>query len=198
MIGWLRGHVLHKTPPEFVLDVNGVGYELETSMTSFCQLPEVGQEVSLYTHFWVREDAQRLFGFMQVQERNLFRRLIKVSGIGVKVALAILSSMAPEAFVQCVINQEVTALTRVPGIGKKTAERLLIEIKDSVSAWESLPNTVGQGASLTAHNAESEAIDGLVALGYKLHDASKLIQAIRQPGLSSAELIRAALQEVTV
>jgi holliday junction DNA helicase RuvA len=195
MIGWLKGRILSKVPPGLLLDVNGVGYELEASMTTFCQLPEQGQEVALYTHFWVREDAQRLFGFINESERAVFRRLIKVSGVGAKVALAILSSMSPDEFVACVLNQELAGLVRVPGIGKKTAERLLIEVKDSVSKW-SLGGDVVNGAVQIAHTTVNEAIDGLVTLGYKPADASKMVRKVGKPELSSAELIRAALQEM--
>ncbi len=196
MIGWLQGSIVSKTPPSLILNVSGVGYEVETSMNTFCGLPEVGDQVSLYTHFLVREDAQRLFGFSDLRERALFRRLIKVSGIGAKVALMILSSMSPDEFIACVHNQAVGGLVRVPGIGKKTAERLLVEIKDNVSQWE----IAGGSATLGSRNmmaAAQEAIDGLIALGYKPHDASRMIKGIQGEGMTSAVLIRAALQEVS-
>ena len=196
MIGWLHGSIVSKTPPGLILNVNGIGYEVETSMNTFCLLPEVGEVVSLYAHFWVREDAQRLFGFADMKERTLFRRLIKVSGIGAKVALAILSSMSPESFVACVLSQEVNVLIRVPGIGKKTAERLLVEVKDNVSEWGSEALAASSTEGMLPH-ATHEAVEGLIALGYKPQDAAKMVKKVNTEGLTSASLIRAALQEVT-
>lgn len=196
MIGWMQGVLLNKTPPTILLNVHGVGYEIETSMNSFCVLPEIGQSLELFTHFVVREDAHRLFGFSSASERALFRRLIKINGVGPKVALAILSSMTPDDFCSAVMQQDVSSLTRVPGIGKKTAERLLVEIKDSLDEW-------GQdaGSPVTKPHAMSstqEAIDGLIALGYKPQEASKLIRKIEGEGMTSGDLIKAALQGVGV
>lgn len=194
MIGWMQGVLLDKTPPTVLLNVQGVGYEIETSMTSFCGLPELGQTTSLFTHFVVREDAQRLFGFSSMAERALFRRLIKINGVGPKVALAILSSMTPDDFCRAVMQQEVTSLTRVPGIGKKTAERLLVEIKDSIDEWGSDSGVMPTKPQ--ALSSAQEAIDGLIALGYKPQDASKLIRQVEADDMSSGALIKAALKEV--
>ena len=130
MIGFLRGRILDKQPPWLLLDVNGVGYEIEASMNTFYKLPEVGAELGLHTHFVVREDAQLLYGFADQQEKQLFRSLIKVNGVGPKMALGILSGISAEAFIRTVHNEDTTALVRVPGVGKKTAERLIVEMKD--------------------------------------------------------------------
>ena len=195
MIGWIQGQIIQKAPPFLLLNVNGVGYEVEVSMTTFYQLPECQQQVSLHTYFWVREDAQRLFGFASPQEKALFQRLIKVSGIGAKVALAILSSMTPEVFHACVQQQQVSTLVRVPGIGKRTAERLLVEIKDSKTDWA--PDTNSTDGSPSRSTPKQEALEGLVALGYKMQDANKMIAKITTQGKTSAEMIRAVLQGVS-
>ena len=136
MIGSLRGRIAAKTPPQLMIDVGGVGYELEAPMSTFFHLPPIGQEVSLLTHMVVREDAQNLYGFATQDERRLFRSLLKVSGVGPKIALALLSGISVEAFAQCILNQDVAALIRVPGIGRKTAERLFVEMRDRVANLE--------------------------------------------------------------
>jgi len=152
MIGSLRGRIATKTPPQLMIDVGGVGYELEAPMSTFFHLPAIGQEVSLLTHLVVREDAQMLYGFATQDERRLFRNLLKVSGVGPKIALALLSGISVEAFAQCILSEDVAALIRVPGIGRKTAERLFVEMRDRVAHLE-----VGAGMTRSAHWARLQA-----------------------------------------
>ena len=193
MIGSLRGRISSKTPPQLTIEVGGVGYELEAPMSTFFHLPAVGEDVRLLTHFVVREDAQLLYGFATEDERRLFRGLLKVSGVGPKIALALLSGISVEAFIMCVQNQDVAALVRVPGIGRKTAERLLIEMRDRLKpAGESEPGAamaVSAGAS-----PEAEAFGALVALGYRPAEATRLLKAAGPGTHSTEELIRRALQ----
>lgn len=202
MIGRLKGEVADKQPPEVLLDVNGVGYEVQMPMTSFFNLPEIGQNATIYTHFVVREDAQLLFGFGSKTERALFRELIKTNGVGPKLGLAILSGMSAEQFVRCVNLDDVTALTKLPGIGKKTAERLLIEMRDKLKGW-------GEGADLelpevtpvespAVHSADAiaDAISALEALGYKQAQAKQTVNKVAQEGMSSEDLIRDALKSM--
>jgi len=195
MIGSLRGRIASKTPPQLVIDVGGVGYEVEAPMSTFFHLPAVGQEVGLLTHLVVREDAHILYGFATPDERRLFRNLLKVSGVGPKIALALLSGISVEGFIQCVNAQDAAALTRVPGIGRKTAERLLVEMRDR------LQNSDGGGgvstlAAVLPVNAspESEAFSALVALGYRPAEATRLLKAVGPGTHSTEELIRRALQ----
>ena len=203
MIGRLKGKILEKQAPNLLLDVNGVGYEVEVPMSTYYDLPNIGCETILKTHFIVREDAQILYGFLTDDERTLFRELIKISGIGGKVGLAILSGMQPDEFVACIEAQDVKTITRIPGIGAKTAQRLIIEIKDklgklsiSASAPISAAEDSGPGAS-NQTSAKNDAIDAMVALGYKQAEAEKLIKKINEPGMSTEELIRKALQAAT-
>jgi holliday junction DNA helicase RuvA len=190
MIGSLRGRIAAKTPPQLRVDVGGVGYELEAPMSTFFHLPPIGQEVSLLTHLVVREDAQMLFGFATLDERRLFRNLLKVSGIGPKIALALLSGISVEAFAQCIVNKDVAALIRVPGIGRKTAERLFVEMRDRIGNLEGEPGIArGDVAS-----PESEALGALIGLGYKPAEAARLLKVV-EPGMHTTEdLIRRALQ----
>jgi Holliday junction DNA helicase RuvA len=203
MIGRLNGVLLEKQPPHLLIDVSGVAYEVQASMQTFYQLPELGERVTLHTHFVVREDAQQLFGFMVLQERALFRALIKVNGIGAKIALAILSSIAPDDFVRCVAEQNTTALQRLPGIGKKTAERLIIEMRDRLADWHAGDGITSSefinSASnpMNYQNAEQDAISALLSLGFKPQEASRLISKVAADNLSSEELIRLALKGVT-
>lgn len=201
MIGWLKGRVLEKQAPYLLLDVNGVGYELQAPMTTFYALPGEGM-VELYTHLVVREDAQQLFAFADRDERSLFRSLIKVNGVGPKLALAILSSIDARHFVDCVQHDDVNALVKIPGIGKKTAERLLIEMRDRLKDFQAegtavLPNDAGQLAQPAARQIIQEAESALIALGYKPQDAAKMINAVKTDEPESAELlIRAALKRM--
>ena len=194
MISSLRGRIASKTPPLLVIDVGGVGYEVEAPMSTFFHLPAVGEEVHLLTHLVVREDAHVLYGFATEEERRLFRSLIKVSGVGPKIALALLSGISVEGFVHCVQNQDVSALTRVPGIGRKTAERLLVEMRDRLSGGELVPGVAAAAGLAPASNAEAEAFGALIALGYKPAEATRLLKAAGPGTHSTEELIRRALQ----
>ena len=192
MIGWLSGTLLdNEQPGKLVLNVNGVGYDIETSLTTFFQLESLSGEIALFIHTVVREDAFLLYGFLEKQERSLFRALIKVNGVGPKVAMAILSSITPVEFIQCIHEKNTTLLTRLPGIGKKTAERLVVEMKDSLSQ-------VSESAhkSTTGHRLQDqvEAIQALEALGYKPQEASKIIHKIDDGQKTAEQLIRQALQ----
>jgi Holliday junction DNA helicase RuvA len=191
MIGSLRGKIASKSPPQLTVDVGGVGYELEAPMSTFFHLPAVGQDVHLLTHLVVREDAHLLYGFGTEDERRLFRGLLKVSGIGPKIGLALLSGISVDAFVLCVKNQDVDVLVRVPGIGRKTAERLLIEMRDRLAA-----TPPGQTPSQTNVPAspETEAYGALVALGYRPAEATRLLKGAGPGTHSTEELIRRALQ----
>jgi holliday junction DNA helicase RuvA len=198
MIGRLSGILLEKQPPFILLDVQGVGYELDAPMSTFYELPSVGDKVVLHTHMVVREDAQLLYGFSRKRERELFRELIKLNGVGPKLALALMSGLEPDELIRAVQAQDTSALVKVPGVGKKTAERLLVELKDRFKAWETLPGALGalstgkQPAMVASHSAD--AVSALIALGYKPQEASKAVSAVEEEGLSSEELIRRALK----
>ncbi|MEO5343243.1 MAG: Holliday junction branch migration protein RuvA [Gammaproteobacteria bacterium SHHR-1] len=196
MIGRLNGTILEKQPPALLLDVNGVGYELEAPMSTFYQLPAVGEKVSLFTHLTVREDAHLLYGFYRDADRQLFRALLKVSGVGAKMALAILSSMSSGDFTNCIQSGDSAALVRVPGIGKKTAERLIIEMRDRLSKLGDTGTVSFDPINLGARpdTPVSDAISALTALGYKPQDAQRMVKGVEQEGMSSEELIRAALK----
>ena len=191
MIGSLRGRIASKTPPQLTVDVGGLGYELEAPMSTFFHLPAVGEEVRLLTHLVVREDAHVLYAFATDEERRLFRSLIKVSGVGPKIALALLSGISVTAFAECVRREDIAALTRIPGVGRKTAERLIVEMRDRLAA--PLPGS-GPGAVATGTRAESEAYGALVALGYRPAEATRLLKAVGPGTHSTEELIRRALQ----
>ncbi len=204
MIGRLRGEIVHKRPPALLLDVNGVGYELEAPMSTFYVLPERGAQVVLYTHLQVREDAHSLFGFASETEKAMFRALLKVNGVGARMALAILSGMSAEEFAQCVQGEDVTSLTRIPGIGKKTAQRLIVEMRDRLEqmgvraeagALAARPAAAAAGDG--SGGAVADAVSALVALGYKAPEANRMVRAVESGGLTSEELIRAALQSTT-
>ena len=191
MIGSVRGRIASKTPPQLMVDVGGLGYELEAPMSTFFHLPAVGEEVSLLTHLVVREDAHILYAFATEAERRLFRNLIKVSGVGPKIALALLSGISVDAFSRCVLNEDITALTKVPGIGRKTAERLIIEMRDRLKDPET-PAGVTQVA--VGASPESEAYGALIALGYRPAEATRLLKAVGPGTHSTEDLIRRALQ----
>lgn len=198
MIGQIRGRIIEKQPPQLLVDVGGVGYEIDAPMSTFYQLPAVGQEVRLYTHFVVREDAQQLFGFFSHDERLLFRSLLKVNGVGPRLALTILSSVAPEEFVRLVLNNDTASLVKLPGVGKKTAERLVIEMRDKLSDWCQTANQAGIETSLndTRHQILQDAIAALVSLGYKSPEANKCVTKIDDGAANSEELIKRALREM--
>ena len=189
MIGSVRGRILSKTPPQLLVEAGGLGYELEAPMSTFFHLPAVGAEVRLLTHLVVREDAHVLYGFGTEDERRLFRNLIKVSGVGPKIALALLSGISVEAFALCVQSQDVAALIKVPGIGRKTAERLVVEMRDRLEAGGAAAIAVPVGSS-----PEAEAFGALVALGYRPAEATRLLKAAGPGTHSTEELIRRALK----
>ena len=204
MIGRLRGTLIEKHPATALLEAGGVGYEIEIPYTTFFQLPEAGQEAILHTHLAVREDAQTLYGFSGKAERELFRLLIKTSGVGPKLALAILSGLEASAFVQVVEDNDTAALVKIPGVGKKTAERLLIEVRDRISQLDSsspVPRAVPEtgelpGVPAAESSPREEAESALIALGYKPQEAEKALRAIDDDTLSSQELIRLALRNM--
>jgi len=204
VIGRLTGELVEKLPPTLMIDVSGVGYEVEASMNTFYKLPEVGAFITLHTHFVVREDAQLLFGFADKHERTLFRQLIKVNGVGPKLALTILSGISPEEFIRSVHNEDTAALVRLPGVGKKTAERLIIEVKDKLDKL-ALPTAIEfeldavavPGSNRPVADNRVDAETALVALGYKPLQATKSIeQAFSQlpTGATTEDLIRQALK----
>jgi len=200
MIGKIRGILLEKQAPQLLIDVQGIGYEVDAPMSTFYQLPEVGQEVNLFTHFVVREDAHHLYGFFTAKERQLFRVLLKVNGVGPRMALTILSSASIDEFVRGVLNNDAASLTRLPGIGKKTAERLIIEMQDKLAAWyDEVPLEERQTAAHAKGNRYpilQDAIAALVALGFKPQEAARTISKIDDGAASSEELIRHALREI--
>ena len=203
MIGRLRGEILVKRPPHLLIEVGGVGYELEAPMSTFYELPAVGGTVTLVTHLAVREDAHVLYGFAREQDRDLFRALLKVSGVGAKMGLAILSGMDAERFVRCVEQEDVQALTRLPGIGTKTAQRLVVEMRDRLGGLGSGIATLTRGAgaagvpkgeAVAADDALADAVSALVALGYKPADANRMARAVDDGARTSEEIIRFALR----
>lgn len=196
MISRLQGVLVEKRPPWVVIDCHGVGYELEVPMTTVWSLPELNTQVTLVTHLVVRDDAHLLFGFATEAERKLFRSLIKVSGVGAKVALAILSGIEVDDFVRCVHESNTARLTTLPGIGKKTAERLIVEMRDRVGDWAPVEIPVAAKHTSAAADAVSDAISGLIALGYKPPEASRLVLEIETQGRSSEELIREVLKNL--
>lgn len=195
MIGWLNGNVVDKHQPgRLVLDVNGVGYDVETSLNTFFQLESHNKPVGLHIHTVVREDALLLYGFLDKQERALFRALIKVNGVGPKLAMAILSSISPYEFIQCIHQENAALLTKLPGIGKKTAERLVVEMRDSIKQFgEPAPESQHRQSPLI-RNSQDEAISALEALGYKPQEALKVVNKIDDGIKSCEQLIREALQ----
>ena len=195
MIGLLRGRILGKQAPQLLLDVQGVGYEIEAPLTTFFELPAVGAEVTLYTHLAVREDAHTLYGFAKLTDRDLFRALLRVNGVGAKLALAILSGMDAAAFAHCIQAGDSAALVRLPGVGKKTAERLIMEMRDRLEALIGTQSSIGGGgAAGVAANPLEEAVTALVGLGYKPQEASRMVRVLDTANLSSEEIIRNALQ----
>ena len=194
MIGFLRGTLLKKQPPLLILDVNGVGYEIDAPMTTFYILPDIGNEIEIFTHLVVRDDAHLLFGFATEDERHLFRNLIKVNGVGAKMALTILSGIEADEFSQCIQNNDAERLIKLPGVGKKTAERLIIEMRDRL---DNLPKlTIShENNKARAHKAPvDEAVSALTSLGYKPSEASRYVLTIAEDNMSSEELIRKALK----
>ncbi len=200
MIGRLKGIIVEKQPPEILLDINGVGYEVTLPMSCFYELPNVGQAATVLTHFVVREDAQLLFGFNTKTERALFRELIKTNGVGPKLALAILSGMTADQFIHNVEQGEITALVKLPGVGKKTAERLIVEMRDRLKGFGGYdlfnPAPAGLAADGQGDGARDEALAALQALGYKAAQAEQLMKKIAKPGMDAEQLIREALKSM--
>ena len=194
MIGRLRGVLAEKRPPYLMIEVQGVGYDLEASLSTFQALPEVGADIMLYTHLSIREDAHTLYGFSALDERTLFRNLIKVSGIGAKLALLILSGMNVDAFARCIQDGDAVALTRLPGIGKKTAERLVVEMRDRIDGMDLDAGFASRKVVAAVATNEEDAVSALAALGYQPRDAARMVRAVDSEGLASEEIIRRALK----
>ena len=191
MIGRLKGTLIHKQPPWLVVDVHGVGYELEAPMSTFYDLPELGREVTLFTHYAQKEDSVSLYGFLRDNERRLFRDVQKVSGIGAKIALAVLSGASVDEFARLIQTGDVAALTRIPGIGKKTAERMVVELRDRAADFVTGSATASLGIGA---DAQSEATSALQQLGYKPAEAARMARDAAAPGDEAAAIIRKALQ----
>jgi Holliday junction DNA helicase RuvA len=200
MIGFLRGKLVAKHPPQLVMDVGGVGYELDAPMSTFYNLPAVGSELSLFTHLVVREDAHILFGFGSDRERRMFRELLKVSGVGPKLALGLLSGISVDSFLLCIEAGDADTLVKVPGVGRKTAERLIVEMRDRAKAFSEMTFAVTAGAAsaqVGANGAQGEAFSALVALGYKPVEITRLLKSADASVTTTEELIRHALRAAT-
>jgi Holliday junction DNA helicase RuvA len=193
MIGRIKGTLLRKEPPALLVDVNGVGYELEAPMTTFYELPPVGQGVTLHTHMVVREDAHLLYGFARESQRRVFRELLKVTGVGPRIGLAVLSGLTEDELARAIAGEDIARLSRVPGIGKKTAERLVIELRDKLAVAPEL-EVAESAAPATPADPSAEAVSALIALGYKPNEASRAVRAVPAKGLSAEEIIRQALK----
>lgn len=194
MIGFLRGIILKKQPPLLLLDVQGVGYEVEAPMTTFYALPDINNETEIFTHLVVRDDAHLLFGFATENERHLFRTLIKVNSVGAKMALTILSGIEADEFALCIQNNDADRLTRLPGVGKKTAERLIIEMRDKLDGLPTTTITRSSNSPSIKNDPVNEAVSALIGLGYKPPEASRFVMAVANDDMSSEELIRKALK----
>lgn len=202
MIGQVRGTLLEKQPPHLLIEVNGIGYEIDAPMSTFDRLPDVGREVLLYTHFVVREDGHFLYGFFSREERSLFRTVLKVNGVGPRLGLALLSSMSPDEFVRSVIQQDTNALVKLPGVGKKTAERLIIEMRDKLADWSfsstgtTLPPLKPEEGPRNHYQAAQDAISALIALGYKPQEASRMVAKVDDHHATCEDMVRRALKEM--
>ena len=198
MIGRLQGEIIEKQAPYLLLDVKGVGYELEAPMSTFYELPECGESVMLHTHLMIRDDAHTLYAFKQLRDRSLFRNLLKVNGVGAKMALAILSGMDSNAFAQCIHHGDVDSLVRIPGVGKKTAERLILDMRDRLDK-EVIMQVASDGMNGNAVNGYevdpiADAVSALVSLGYKPNEASRMVGTVDTKSQNSEEIIRQALK----
>ena len=193
MIGSLRGRLTFKQAPSIIIECQGVGYDVDTPMSTFLELPSIGDELFLFTHMVVREDAQTLYGFATEDERGLFRLLLKISGVGAKMGLAVLSAMSVDGFRRCVQYEDTATLVKVPGVGKKTAERLIIEMRDRIDT----PSAQSGATKVSVEaGARSEAVDALISLGYKPREVNKLIGELDVDGKSAEDIIRLALRQV--
>ena len=193
MIGRLSGVLARKEPPALLVDVNGVAYELEAPMSTFYDLPSTGEKVTLYTHLVVREDAHLLYGFSRESQRQLFRSLLKVNGVGPRVALAVLSGLSEQELYHSLASEDIARLTKVPGIGRKTAERLILELRDKADAMLASSGASARPTSIPADPVQ-EAVSALIALGYKPNEASRAVSGVPGEGLTSENIIRAALK----
>lgn len=197
MIGRIRGIILEKQPPHLLLDVNGIGYEIEAPMTTFYSLPEIGKEIQIYTHLAIRDDAHLLFGFASENERRLFRTLLKVNGVGAKMALTILSGIESNDFALCIQQGDTERLIRLPGVGKKTAERLIMEMRDRLKDWQTTPisdSAASDKSTRPGRGPVDEALSALIALGYKPQEASRYVHAVAKDDMSNEQIIREALK----
>jgi Holliday junction DNA helicase RuvA len=198
MIGFLRGKLIAKQPPQLVMDVSGVGYELDAPMSTFYSLPAVGAELSLFTHLVVREDAHMLFGFGSERERRMFRELLRVSGVGPKLALGLLSGINIDSFWLCIEAGDADTLVKIPGVGRKTAERLIVEMRDRAKMFGEVSFAVtGATEPVGANGAQAEAFSALVALGYKPAEVTRLLKGVDSSVNTTEELIRQALKAST-
>jgi Holliday junction DNA helicase RuvA len=200
MIGFLRGKLVSKQPPQLVMDVGGVGYELDAPMSTFYNLPAIGSELSLFTHLVVREDAHILFGFGSDRERRMFRELLKVSGVGPKLALGLLSGISVDSFLLCIEAGDADSLVKIPGVGRKTAERLIVEMRDRAKAFGEISFALISGVasgSAASNSAQAEAFSALVALGYKPVEITRLLKSVDTSVTTTEELIRHALKAAT-
>jgi Holliday junction DNA helicase RuvA len=201
MIGHLKGNIIYKNPPEILLQANGVGYEVALPLNCFGEIGELNTEIEIYIHTLVREDIFQLYGFTQIEQRSLFRELIKVNGIGAKMAIAILSSMSVSEFYICVENRDSIALTKLPGVGKKTAERLLLDMQDKLKNLNITSNNTNNQANQINLSEQpfgqiNQAVSALVSLGYKANEANKAIEALSDKNRPLPELIKLALQNI--
>ena len=198
MIAWMHGVLREKHPPLLLVDTGGIGYEMEAPMTTFYDLPAIGEPVTLYLHHLVREDAQQLYGFARRAERDLFRQLLRVSGVGGKLGLAILSGMDAGGFARCVLEGDGASLSRLPGIGKKTAQRLIMEMRDKMddASLGVAASLTGAGSAPRRDDPVAEAVGALIALGLKPPEASRRVHAVGTDGLACEEIVRRALQSM--
>ena len=192
MIGSLRGRIAHKQPPQIIIECGGVGYEIQTPMSTFLELPGTGSEVFLHTHLVVREDAQTLYGFSTEEEKALFRTLLKVSGVGAKMGLAILSGMTVGDFQRCVEYEDSARLVKIPGVGKKTAERLIIEMRDRIDITAA---ELTAGTTTARSDPKNEAFDALISLGYRSNEINRLLAKLDIVDKSAEDIIRLALRQ---
>jgi len=196
MIARLAGTLIHKQPPMMVIDIAGVGYEVEAPLSVFYDLPEIGQPVVILTHLSIKDDSHTLYGFSSEAQRTLFRQLLKISGIGAKLALTILSGVSGDELARYVADNDIASLTRLPGIGKKTAERIIMELRDKLDVLPATAGSAQGGSAVIAGDASSEAADALRALGYKPQEVSHMVRQAAEPDMSAEEIIRRALQSM--
>ena len=195
MIGHLKGRIINKNPPEVLIEVEGIGYEVLCPMSTFYELDNLSEDILLFTHLSIKEDAHTLFGFITKDEKNVFRELIRVNGVGPKVALAILSNLSVSSLVQCISTEDADLLAKTPGIGKKTALKLIVELQDRLGKLELSGSLVSSKEFKQSSNPNSrQAIEALQSLGFKVKEANKMVSKIDNQDLSTEQIIRLALQ----